>query len=114
MKLIGYIRPYGICSFTIPVYGQDSNYYVHKLNKNLIIEQFDIYPFDSKDIILLNDTLNFEIGDCGCVIYISSDYTPIIANADKITKQILKQEKNIYLNPGLLSEINNIENARRN
>lgn len=114
MKLIGYVKPFSPSSFTIPVYKLGKDYFVHKLNRNLIIEDFVNFKFEIDDYFPIKKSLDFKKNDFGPIVYILSNNIPLIEPANLIFQKAYElDEENIQKNPGLVAEFEEINFSTR-
>lgn len=110
MKLNGYIKPYMDYSFSIPIYYNGINYFLHSLNSNLQVCKFDEFDIDPDYFIEYESDLFMKEGDYGIVVFIGENSLPLIDYADSIVKVV---NDSVVLNSenhkNLIEELNDIE-----
>lgn len=110
MKLIGYVKPFSPSSFTIPVYKLGKEYFVHKLNNELLIEDFVSFEFNEDDYFPLKKTLEYRKNDHGPIVYILSNNEPLIEPSNMVYYKAYELDgENIQKNPALASEFEEIK-----
>lgn len=72
MKLVGYIKEFKECMFTIPIYSDGEEYFFHVVNDDYRILDF-IHITDLTNFIEKEIKLDFNIGDVGAVVFVGFD-----------------------------------------
>jgi len=96
MKLFGYIKEYMECSFTVPIYTDDNDYYVHKLDDNFLVTSFDRIHLDDF-VIPLKKTSSIKIGAYGIIIFKGFEKATIYGTPNKCLVDIAKYLDDIAL-----------------